>query len=79
MFFRENRDDFEESKNTLTDVGSREGLIAHCKKILKAKFDPIDLEIRITDVSPDERLGWPQTCTVTIEGHGVVGFTDVRC
>ena len=82
MLFRENRADFEESKNTLIEVGNRQGLIDHCRKLLKPlriKFDPIDLDIKITDVMPDERLGWPQTCTVTIEGYGVVGFTDLRC
>jgi hypothetical protein len=83
--FREHRGGLDESMKTLVELPDRAALVAHIKKLL-APFDWWQDIGPALHVEPyawfdkdkpvwDERVKW-HTYIVTLEGYGVVGFTD---
>lgn len=76
MKFREHRGQLRDSMATCVKVPDRQALIDHLYRSFQMPL-PFD-EIRIEPYSkhPDRRIGWPETYVVTLEGYGVIGFTD---
>lgn len=62
---------------TLVDLPDRAALIEHCRKLLapyKFEFDAAALQVK--PYWRDDRIGWKEVHIVTINGYGVIGFTD---
>lgn len=80
MKFREHRGGLAESMATVVEVADRAALVAHVKGLLTPFAFGGDIGAGL-DVRPydplrlDERIGW-YTHIVTLEGYGVLGFTD---
>ena len=68
-----------DSMATLVEVADRAALLAHVRRKF-SDFGPTfaDEQMHVEPYSnrPDERIGWNATYIVTLEGYGVVGFTD---
>lgn len=79
--FREHRGSITDSKETEVVINNREELVAHCKSIIGETFDfdPEKLKVEPYYDQPDSRIGWNRTYIVSIDGYGVVGFTDSPC
>lgn len=65
---------------TVVDLRDREALVDHCREVIRGMADPLAARISGANVHvsrhvPDERIGW-DTHVVTVDGFGVVGFTD---
>ena len=80
MKFRETRGTLAESMETMVELPDRASLIEHVQDILDRicpeKQDASRIEITLHRSEPDCRIGWKQTSLVTLEGWGVLGFTD---
>jgi hypothetical protein len=77
MKFREHRGDFESSMQTVVEVQSLTELTDHINKLLAPYVVSFSKDkVKITPyVTLDKRNGW-NTYIVTIDGYGVIGFTD---
>jgi hypothetical protein len=82
MKFREHRGGLDESMETCVEIANYAQLLDHIGNIFKDpplnnfKFDPRQVHISSYSMSPDTRIGWEHTYIVTIDGYGVLGFTD---
>ncbi len=78
MKYREHRGGLSESMETVVEVSDREALLEHIRKVAQAwpTFPPVTTEtVHIRPYGWDERIGW-DTHIVTLDGYGVLGFTD---
>jgi hypothetical protein len=87
MKFREHRGGLSKSMETVVEVGSKGELVAHVVKMLEPFYFDRERIEKGLNLSPyswsrinpkpiyDERIGW-HTYIVTLEGYGVLGFTD---
>ena len=78
MKFREHRGGLDESMATLVEVPDRAALLEYLRKLAEPwpTFPPISSEtVHIEPYIWDSRIGW-NTHIVTLDGYGVVGFTD---
>jgi hypothetical protein len=74
--FREHRGALLESMRTVRTVKSMAELRAICRGLLGAYGSvPSDDQIKMRPYGYDGRIKW-HTYIVTVEGYGVVGFTD---
>lgn len=76
MKFREHRGSLADSMATCIELLDKAALVAHCQRLLKPynkSFEPEQL--RVAPYCRDDRTGW-DTHIVTIDGYGVMGFTD---
>ena len=76
MRFRSHAGDLADSMKTVVELEpTTEALREHLrlKPWLNAEL-PIKVEPYY--MQPDERIGWPHTYIVTVDGFGAVGFTD---
>lgn len=80
MKFREHRGAYMDSMATVVEIADHAALVDHIRSMLapyRFEFDS-----RLLRVKPyggiDSRNGW-DTYIVTIDGFGVVGFTDGPC
>lgn len=76
MKFREHRGGLKESMETMVELKDRAALLEYCIKALgdfRFSFPPEALHIK--PYSYDDRIDW-DTHIVSIDGYGVVGFTD---
>jgi hypothetical protein len=71
--FRFHRSTLEESLRTVRTITSREELIEFVAKELG--FTLAEADLKIAAYGFDARTGW-STYIVTVDGLGVVGFTD---
>lgn len=81
MRFREHRGGLAESVETLTELSDRNALVNHCQSLLQPysfHFEPSALKVEPYG-GKDTRIGWDETYIVTVEGYGVMGFTDAPC
>jgi hypothetical protein len=74
--FREHRGTLEDSMATVVTINNRDELVSH----IADKLTPFGIDVKPEDVqvSPyakDERIDW-DTYIVTLQGYGVVGFTN---
>jgi hypothetical protein len=77
--FREHRGDLRASLATCIEIGSRAELLSHINNILAPFFDKQfpDSALRIAPYIPVEiNTGWKDVHIVTLDGYGVVGFTE---
>lgn len=73
MQFREHRGGSTESMKTAEELPDRAALVAHCQKLLAPysfTFEPSALKVQSYGKG---------VYIVTIDGYGVVGFTDTPC
>lgn len=76
MKFREHRGSLIESMKTLVEFNDRSQLLDILKKTFGDYKIPKNLNnFKIKPYIYDERIDW-DTHMVTLEGHGVLGFTD---
>ena len=83
MRFREHRGSLADSIKTLVELQDRTDLLRHCRRLLDPwhyRFyeDQFHVEHycgRDTRLDPS----WEDTHIVTIDGYGVMGFTDGPC
>lgn len=78
MKFREHRSGLAESMETVVEIKDREELLAYIAKILYPWPTAPSVTPETVKVAPyhyDARIGW-DTHIVTLEGYGVLGFTD---
>lgn len=78
MVFREHRGGLAESMETQIELHDRHELICHLKDLLSiwADITVRDEDVKVRPYRPDHRIGWETNCIVTLEGYGVVGWTD---
>jgi hypothetical protein len=77
MKFREHRGGLDESLRTCVEIADRPALVMYIRELLSRYyfvFQPDQLHVE--PYANDARIGWPNTHVVTIDGYGVVGFTD---
>jgi hypothetical protein len=77
--FREHRGGLDEAMATLFEFDNRQQLLKHIRWLLDQhsfQFADSDLRIDLYQREPDRRIGWEHTYIVTIEGYGVMGFTN---
>lgn len=79
--FREHRGHLDDSLETMIEVNNLEQLYRHISRRLKPfnyRFPIERLAVRPYDTRPDLRIDppWRQTFLVTLEGYGVVGYTN---
>jgi hypothetical protein len=86
MSFREHRGSFEDSMETLCHFDSRSELILYCAALLSQydfRFERDQFHEEPYCIDPghlDMRVEPPwNTHIVTIDGYGVMGFTDGPC
>lgn len=78
MKFREHRSTLSGSMATMVEVADYAALLDHVRKLLWPTFPPVTSEmVHIKPYGWDERIGW-DTHIVTLDGYGVLGFTDGR-
>lgn len=76
--YRDNRRTLADSLDTTIDMLGRAQLLAHLRRDLSV----VGVEFRDDDVrvrpygGDDDRCGWKDVHIVTIDGFGVVGFTE---
>lgn len=73
--FREHRGSLAESMKTVQEVKDKEELIEYLKKYLSYWDFKDSFNLKVKPYWKDKRINW-DTHIVTIEGFGVVGFTD---
>lgn len=82
MKFREHRGSLKDSMRTCVTLENTAALMAHIAGIFQEpmmRLFPYKAEkVHVSEyyMQPDDRTGWPNTYIVTIEGYGVLGFTD---
>lgn len=77
MKFREHRGSLDESMETCVELDDRADLVAHMRRQLAHYyFEFEDAQLKVEPYAIDKRIGWLDTHIVTIDGYGVVGFTD---
>ena len=82
MKFREHRGDLKDSMATCVTVADTAALMAHIADIFQEPmmrgfpYLPEKVHVSEYDREPDSRIGWARTYIVTIDGYGVLGFTD---
>lgn len=77
FLFREHRGSLEESILTMVLFRTKKGLISHCQELLRPfGMEVTDVLIKPYSSRPDKRVGWKRTFIVTVEGYGVIGFTN---
>lgn len=77
--FREHRGGLSEAMETLKTFETQEQLVAHIRTLLSPYgfyFPAEAVEVKPYADWPDTRIGWDKTLIVTVEGYGVIGFTD---
>jgi hypothetical protein len=79
MKFREHRSNLAESMATLVEFQDKQALVAHIRYLLH----PYNLDVTAKDVaarlystSGDSRIGWEKVYVVTVDGYGVIGFSN---
>lgn len=78
MKFREHRGSLAESMETVVVLADHEALLDHIRKLAEPwpTFPPVSPEtVHIKPYGPDKRIDW-DTHIVTLDGYGVLGFTD---
>jgi hypothetical protein len=76
--FREHRGQFDDSLKTLALVDGFDGLVAHIAALLKPwGVEVTPDKVRAEPYYFDPRTGWDDWI-ITLDGYGVVGFTDGR-
>jgi len=77
VLFRKHKGMLEDSMATLMTVDSKAELMAMTRKELEPwGFDFKDESFLIEPYCSDPRIGWGDVHIVTIDGYGVVGFTN---
>ena len=79
MRFREHRGSLNESLKTVVTLKNRAALVRYCQRLLRSfcfQFAASALHISKYDLCHDKRADWNRTYIVTIDGYGVMGFTD---
>ena len=83
MIFREHRGGLEESMATCITLPSRHALLLHLRKLLLPFFVYVtDEKLHIREYNKgrgDARIGWSELYIVTIDGFGVIGWTNAPC
>ena len=77
MKFREQRGSLTDSMKTAVDLPDYAALIAHLRKLVPP-WSMLPISAATVHIKPygyDERIGW-DTHIVTLDGYGVLGFTD---
>jgi hypothetical protein len=78
MKFREHRGGLAESMETVVEVANRVELIIHLAHLME-RYPGTVVDFQKIKIEPyggwDERIGW-DTYIVTLEGYGVLGFTN---
>ncbi len=75
--YRDHRWSLAEGLATTREVADRRGLLAYLREDLgRYGYEFADRALRIEPYARDDRIGWLDTHIVTIDGFGVVGFTD---
>lgn len=76
MRFREHRGGLAESMATEVELAGRDALVVHVRALLELWGICVrDCAVHVEPYAYDERVGW-DTYIVTLDGYGVVGFTD---
>jgi hypothetical protein len=78
MRFREHRGSLADSMKTVVEVADHESLLEHIRRLAQPwpTFPPVTVEtVHIRPYGWDERIQW-DTHIVTLDGYGVLGFTD---
>lgn len=78
MRFREHRGGLSESMKTIIEVADQAALLDHIRKLAQPwpTFPPVTPKtVHIKPYGWDGRIGW-ETYIVTLDGYGVLGFTD---
>lgn len=84
MRFREHRGSLADSMETMVELApTMDALIAHLQAIATPwpTFPPINRHtVTVTEHTPkpDNRIGWPETRYVVLQGYGVLGMVDCR-
>jgi len=76
--FREHCGGLAESMETVVEVSDHGALLEHIRKLAEPwpTFPPVTPEtVHIKPYGRDDRIGW-NTHIVTVDGYGVLGFTD---
>ena len=82
MHFRQHRGSLEDSMTTLVHLKNRDELIGYIKGLLweYPTAPPVtDETVEVKFYMGDPRIGWTQLHIVTLDGYGVLGFTDGPC
>ena len=84
MRFRQHRGLLEDSMKTQVMIKNWDELIGYIKGLLWEwpSAPPVTdetLHVKLYLDRGDARIGWAQTYIVTLEGYGVLGFTDGPC
>lgn len=67
---------------TLVELDDINALIKHCEKLLEPynlHLDVKELSVDPYSMGGDDRIGWKEVYIVTLDGYGVLGFTDEAC
>jgi hypothetical protein len=75
--FRFHRGSLSESMKTVVEVQNIDDLAAQISKQYMANIVASDLEIKLYDERPDDRIGWKQTYLVTLFGHAIGFMNDM--
>jgi hypothetical protein len=77
MKFREHKGGLDESMDTVVEVADRDALVQHVRKLMAPwGFELDDSKLKVKPYAKDDRIGWPDTHLVTLEGYGVLGYTN---
>ena len=83
MIFREHRGGLEESMATQVVLPSRHALLLHLRKLfLPYNIYVKDEKLHIREYNHgrgDSRIGWQELYIVTLDGYGVLGWTNAPC
>lgn len=76
--FREHRGGLAESLDTTVTIEDRQDLIKHIQLLVKPwDIEVVPQSIHVQYYGNEQRAaGWNNMHIVTIDGHGVIGFTD---
>lgn len=77
MRFREHRGALRDSLDTTVELADRAALVQHVTKLLRPywRLPVVDEAIHVKHYAYDDRCGWDMYM-VTLDGYGVLGFTD---
>lgn len=78
MKFREHRALLDEAMETVVELKDRADLLRHLQKLAEPwpTHPPVtDTTVHVEPYGFDKRIGW-DTHIVTLDGYGVLGFTD---
>lgn len=76
MKFREHRGQLGDSMETVKELPDRAALIDHLYASFPQPLNFENIKIEPYFMEPDVRIDWDQTYIVTLDGIGVIGFTD---